>query len=139
MSLFAALASAVQNQPESSGSGNLLGFVMNTLNSPEIGGLPGLMQKFSDSGLGEQFASWVGNGQNLPVTAEQIQTALGSNALQEIESRFGIDHATASSALAGLLPHMVDQLTPNGHLPENGTDAMQLMSAFSSLFAGKRA
>ena len=39
----------------------------------QSGGLSGLVQAFEKAGLGNVIGSWVGTGQNLPVTAQQIQ------------------------------------------------------------------
>ena len=55
------------------------------------GGLGGLVEKLSQSGLSQQAASWVGTGANLPVNANQISQALGSGPLADLASKFGID------------------------------------------------
>jgi uncharacterized protein YidB (DUF937 family) len=109
------------------------------LNSPEVGGLSGLMQKFSQGGMGEQVASWIGNGQNLPISGEQLQSALGSPLVQEIAAKMGLDPSTAASSLATLLPGVVDSMTPNGQLPESGSEISQLLSGLSGLFGAKSA
>ncbi|HEV7498436.1 MAG TPA: YidB family protein, partial [Vicinamibacteria bacterium] len=36
--------------------------VVSMLNSPQAGGLPGVLQSFHNSGLGDIAASWVGSG-----------------------------------------------------------------------------
>src|SRR5579862_8740924 len=46
-------------------------------------GLGALMQAFEGGGLGHLFQSWVGSGQNLPVSAEQIQSVLGNSGMLE--------------------------------------------------------
>ncbi|MDD4928999.1 MAG: YidB family protein [Gallionella sp.] len=137
MGLFDSIMSASQAGSATGGQGDLFTSLMGMLNSPEIGGLAGLMQKFTQSGLSEQFASWVGNGQKLPVSAEQIQAVLGSSVVQSIAAKIGLDPVATAGALAGLLPQMVGQLTPDGKLPEGGVDAAQVFSAFSGLFGHK--
>src|ERR1700755_1555045 len=42
------------------------------------GGLSAIVAKLEQAGFGDQVKSWIGNGQNLPITAEQLQEGLGS-------------------------------------------------------------
>ena len=84
MGLFDTIVGAIQGQAggTSGAQGNLLESVMSMINSPETGGLSGLVQKISAGGLGEQVASWVSTGTSLPVSAEQIQAALSPSGLR---------------------------------------------------------
>lgn len=129
MGLFDAVLGAMQSQT-AGGQGDMMSTVMALVN--EQGGLAGLVQKFSAGGLSEQVASWVGTGSNLPVTAEQIQSVLGSAAVKDIAARLGIDPAAAASGLAALLPQAVDALTPGGQLPSG-----DIGQALAGLFGGK--
>lgn len=139
MGLFDSIAGAIQTESTTGASGGILGSVMGLLNSPEIGGISGLMEKFSQGGLGEQVASWIGNGQNLPISGEQLQSALGSPMIQEIAAKMGFDASSAADVLAAMLPQVVDSMTPNGQLPEGGTEISQMLSGLSGLFGGKPA
>ena len=85
------------------------------LNQP--GGIAGLAEKFQQGGLGNLVQSWIGTGQNLPVSGNQIQDVLGSDAIGDLAQKLGIPVETASGQLAELLPQIVDKLTPNGHVP----------------------
>lgn len=78
------------------------------------GGLEGVLGKLKESGLAEQAASWVGKGENLPVNADQITSALGSGAIADMAAKFGIDPATLSTQIAEHLPTVIDKMTPNG-------------------------
>jgi len=80
------------------------------------GGLVGLMGLFRQKGLGEIFSSWVGLGENHPVSAEQIQQVLGDERVGAIAQRFGMDPALASSLLSKYLPILIDKLTPTGKI-----------------------
>ena len=82
------------------------------------GGLAGLVGSFERSGLGHIAASWVGTGANLPITAEQLQSVLGSGQLGAIATSLGLTPQEVSGHLAQLLPQVVDKLTPQGSLPE---------------------
>jgi uncharacterized protein YidB (DUF937 family) len=97
---------------------NLLESVIGMINNPETGGLTGLVQSFKDKGLGNAITSWVGTGENLPVSGEQIQQAISSDKIQEIAGKLGLSGGEVSTMLAGLLPQVIDKLTPNGNLPE---------------------
>lgn len=100
---------------------NLLGQVMAMMNNPEMGGLQGLIEKFQKGGLGEVVSSWVGTGDNLPVSANQISTMLGADKIQEIAGKAGISGNQVSDGLASLLPQLIDKLTPNGQVPEGNS------------------
>jgi uncharacterized protein YidB (DUF937 family) len=76
--------------------------------------LQGLANKFSQSGQGNAFSSWVGMGENQPVSSDQIQKALGSDQISALAARMGVDPVLASQFLAEYLPKIVDKLTPRG-------------------------
>src|SRR5258708_11830666 len=54
------------------------------------GGLSAIVAKLEQAGLGDQVKSLIGKGQNLPITAEQLQQGLGSEKGKEIAARFSI-------------------------------------------------
>ena len=93
-----------------------------------FGGLPGLLQRFQNAGLGTQVASWLGSGPNLPVSPDQVKTALTDQAddgpLRTLAEHSGLDENEVASHLSGMLPQLIDHLTPNGQvqagLPEGG-------------------
>lgn len=105
---------------QSGGNAALLESVMQLINNPQAGGLAGLVQLFQQGGLGEIVNSWVSTGKNLPISAEQIQSVLGGSSLQDIAAKLGVGQQQASGSLAELLPQVIDQLTPNGQLPQGG-------------------
>lgn len=108
---------------QSGGNNGLVDVVMQLINS-QPGGLGGLVQSFQQGGLGEIVNSWVSTGQNLPISAEQLQSVLGGGALQDIAAKLGVSPEQASGSLADLLPQVVDKLTPNGQVPEGGGDLL---------------
>lgn len=121
MGLFDQVVGAVMSGQTADGAANpLLAGIMQLVNDPQTGGLAGLVQAFQNGGLGEIAKSWVSTGQNLPISAEQIQSVLGSSdILQNLASQFGLSSEQVSGQLAELLPQVVDKLTPNGTLPES--------------------
>lgn len=82
------------------------------------GGLSGLVQQMQNAGLGPVVQSWISTGPNKPISAAQIQQALGSDKVKEIAARLGLDPNAASQKLSSLLPEIIDRLTPNGQMPQ---------------------
>ena len=82
------------------------------------GGLAGLLESFQQGGLGHVFQSWVGAGQNLPITPAQLHGTLGSDLVTRITQATGLSQADVEQHLSALLPQIVDHLTPNGQLPQ---------------------
>ena len=96
------------------------------------GGLQGLIEQFTKSGLGEQAASWVSQGANLPVSGEQLSQALGGaggGGLAQMLQQFGMNPSEGMDGLAKMLPDVVNQLTPNGRVEEDGGGLEQQLSS----------
>jgi uncharacterized protein YidB (DUF937 family) len=83
------------------------------------GGLNGVLDKLKAGGLGDVAASWVGKGANLPVSADQISSVLGSGAIADMAAKFGISPETLSAQIAQHLPTVIDKMTPNGAVEAN--------------------
>src|SRR3979490_382597 len=81
------------------------------------GGLSAIVAKLQQAGLGDQVKSWIGNGQTLPITPEQLQQVLGSDAVKQLAARFNIPVDQLSKVLAQQLPKVVDHASPDGKLP----------------------
>ena len=92
--------------------------ILSYVNSPQVGGIGGLQQMFQQGGLGSLFSSWLGSGQNQPVSASQLQNVLHSGALQQAAQQSGLDAGRLIGMMSTLLPHLVDKLTPNGQVPD---------------------
>ncbi len=108
------------------------------------GGLQGLIGQFSQKGLGDIVGSWVGMGENKPVSADQLQSVLGNEQIAGLASKLGIDPQQAAGMLSEHLPKIVDKLTPTGQV-EEGADAQGglaamlpglLQSGLGGLFGG---
>jgi uncharacterized protein YidB (DUF937 family) len=93
---------------------NTLSAIMEYINSPQVGGISGLQQKFQEKGLGGLVSSWIGSGQNLPISADELQSVLHSDALNQAAAKFGVDPGHLTSMMTQLLPHVVDKMTPTG-------------------------
>ena len=119
MGLFDSLVGAVTARAaQQGGLGGVLGELLG--NDGAAGGLGGLVAKFNQAGLGDVISSWIGKGENTPVSADQISGALGGDLVGNIAAKLGIDPAQASRQLSELLPGLIDKLTPDGTAPEGG-------------------
>ncbi len=85
------------------------------------GGLGGLLSSFEQAGLGHVAQSWVGNGPNQPVSPQQLQSVLGDNQVQSMSSQAGMAPQDFLSQLSQHLPNVVNGMTPNGRLPDEGS------------------
>jgi len=112
--------------------GPVLQEVLGLINNHE-GGLSGLVGKLKDSGLGDQVNSWVGTGENKSVDASQLSSALGSDVVKNIASKLGISNEHAAGSMAGILPEVINKLTPNGKI-ETDDIVQQGLSALKGLF-----
>jgi uncharacterized protein YidB (DUF937 family) len=82
-----------------------------------LGGLGGLLDKLQKGGLGNVTNSWVGSGQNQPVSPGQLGPALGSDLIKALAQRSGLSEEELTKQLSQVLPGVVDKLTPAGRLP----------------------
>jgi uncharacterized protein YidB (DUF937 family) len=109
--------------PAESQMGKLAPLLLSALGGGEgqgaqANGLSGLVDRFHQAGLGHIAQSWVSNEQpNQPVTPDQVHSALGEQQITALAEKMGLPKTGLTSLLAGLLPKLVDSLTPNGQLP----------------------
>lgn len=139
MGLLDSLTSALGSgdAAQSGAHGSVLAAAVEYVNQ-QPGGISGLIQAFEQNGLGGVVGSWIGNGPNQPVAPDQIQNALGTDAIGAIAQRAGVSPDQVSGILTQVLPHIVDKATPNGEVPQGGNfDASNLLGALGGLF-GKR-
>ncbi len=131
MGLLDSILSAAQ-KPSGAGEANpLLGVLSGLLT--QSGGRQGLASKFSQSGQGDAFSSWVGMGENQPVSTNQVQEALGSDQIRAIATKMGVDPNLASQFLAEYLPKIVDKLTPTGKVDPTADHQQGLAALLPSL------
>ena len=99
-------------------------------------GLASLLAMAQQAGLGDVVASWIGTGQNQPISADQLQSLLGSGQVAAIAQKLGLSPDVAALMLSQVLPHAVDHLTPDGQVPHNDL-VDQGLALFRSLSAGR--
>lgn len=99
-----------------------------------LGGLAGLMGQMQNAGLGNVIQSWIGKGDNLPINPQQLQSILGSGQIGQIAQQLGLSEGDTSNQLAQLLPEIIDKLTPDGEVPQQGLgNADQMMNMLGAL------
>src|SRR5690348_1716914 len=91
-----------------------------------LAGLGGLLNRLHQGGLGDIASSWVGAGQNQPVSPGQLGSALGPQIIKAIAERSGLSEEEVTSQLSQVLPGVVDKLTPNGRLPTSAEASRML-------------
>lgn len=116
-------------------SGTLLSALLSLMTDQNRGGFAGFLDRFSQAGLGDMAASWIGSGANSDLSEEQVESALGSETITEIANQADVNATTAKSALAYMIPSVVDKLTPDGVVPEE-KDLLSRIGDFLSGWGG---
>jgi OmpA-OmpF porin, OOP family len=98
-------------------AGPLMTALLTLISNERTGGLQGFLDQFRRAGLGEIVSSWVSRGSNTPITTEQLERAIGSDTINRVSSNVGVARAAAASAMAYMIPRVVDLLTPEGVIP----------------------
>lgn len=96
-------------------NGVLLQQLIGALSKP--GALNNLMASFQQQGLGNILQSWLSTGQNLPISASQVQQVFGADALSAMAKGAGLGVPETANALSSLLPQVVDKISPGGKAP----------------------
>ena len=90
------------------------------------GGLDGLLSNFRQAGMEKEAASWVGTGENEPISAQQVEQAVPAEKIDEVASELGVSHEEAAVVLAEVLPGVVNAVTPKGEVPSTEELAAQI-------------
>jgi len=124
MGLLDSVLGAVTQSGGAGAAGNeaLMQTISGLLGGEGGNGLQSLVERFTQGGLGNVVQSWIGTGSNLPVSAEQLQSVLGSDRLGALAQQAGLSHDALAGHLAQLLPQVVDKLTPSGQMPQGSPD-----------------
>lgn len=86
----------------------------------KAGGIQGLIEKFHQSGSGEVVSSWISTGQNQAIKPDDLSKALGAENIQILTKESQVSEGQGEGILSVLLPILIDQMTPNGQIPEQG-------------------
>ena len=90
------------------------------------GGLGGLLKQFQENGQGDVAHSWIGTGPNKTISDGDLASALGGDTLNTLSQQTGMGRDDLLQGLRQYLPRFVDQLTPDGRVP-NEDEAQRMV------------
>jgi uncharacterized protein YidB (DUF937 family) len=99
-------------------------------------GIPAIIAKFQNAGLGDHVQSWVGTGANAPVSPEQVGSVFSVQQIMAWAGQLGITPLVLQNLLAQSLPQVVDHMTPGGQVPSQPPQATDFASLLGQLFGG---
>jgi outer membrane protein OmpA-like peptidoglycan-associated protein/uncharacterized protein YidB (DUF937 family) len=128
-------------------AGSLLSGLLSFI-TQQSGGVSGFLDRFKSAGLGDVLSAWSsGNARN--ISTDQIENVLGSSTISNLASKAGLSTATASSALAFMMPKLIQSLAPGGSIPTrlpaelmsyvSGPTAAVATGARQAVYAAERA
>ena len=88
------------------------------------GGIGGVLEKFQSKGYSQQAASWVSNGSNEELQPHAVNELMGTEELSRLSQQLGVSQEEVSSGMAQILPEMMNKLTPQGSVPEDGDQVL---------------
>ncbi len=133
-SILGGLMGGVQQQQQGGaggGIGDILGGLMGggAQQQGGMGGLGSLIEAFQKNGMGDQVNSWVGTGENMPVSGDQVTSAFGLDQISQMAAKLGMSQGEVSGGLAQMLPQLIDHVTPNGQIPQDHSMITDALSA----------
>ncbi len=115
-----------QGEQQPADTGEIQDILSQVLGKTDLGSVGGLLRQLEQSGLASQVASWLGDGQNLPVSVDQIRNALGEQNIGQLASQFGLPAEELLKHLANHLPAAIDSMSTGGSLEGSGSLAKDL-------------
>ncbi|ABM37371.1 YidB family protein [Polaromonas naphthalenivorans] len=88
------------------------------------GGIGAVLERFQNKGYSQQAASWVSTGPNEALAPQAVNDVIGMDELSRLSQQLGVSQEEVSSGMAQILPEMVNQLTPQGGVPDDGDDLL---------------
>lgn len=86
------------------------------------GGIEGVLGKLRQTGHGQEADSWIGKGQNVPVTPDVLAQIFGRDEVGRAAQEMGVDPDEALGGLANVFPEVVNQITPQGRVQADSDD-----------------
>ena len=129
------MGSTSGGQQSAQGGSQLMQIALQLLQ--QNGGIQGVLAKCQQAGMGQQAQSWIGTGQNMPIPADALSQIFGQGQLGQIAQQLGMSHQEAANGLSQVLPGVVDEMTPQGQIPDNHSDIVA--QALALLQKGRQA
>ena len=89
--------------------------------NPDLGGLISSMQS---KGLGSVASSWLGDGQNDEISADQVRDVMGSDKVANMAEQLHTDEDSLLDGLKEALPQIIDKSSRGGSLLDNAGDLL---------------
>jgi uncharacterized protein YidB (DUF937 family) len=133
---FMSLAKDLLNGQGGDDANNLMGAFSKLIGEGDTMDMGSLINSMTsgDSSLGEIASSWLGDGENLPISKEQISSLFGSSEISDFASKLGIDSDSAMQTITEALPNIIDSASSGGSLlsMDNMDDIMGMAKKFFS-------
>ena len=112
-----------------------VGAVMNNLlGEGDTADIGSLMSGFKEKGLGDVAASWLGDGANAEISADQLKEVLGAQQVTQAAAQLGTDEGSLLSGLKDSLPQLIDQASSGGSLMSSIGGASGIAGMAKKLF-----
>lgn len=96
--------------------------------------LGSLVSGLQSKGLGDVAESWLGDGENASISADQIKDVLGGEKIAAAAAELGTDEGSLLSGLQDALPQIVDKSSRGGSLLDSLGGAAALGGLAKKLF-----
>ena len=90
------------------------------LQAANLGGLQGVVNQLQQAGMGNHVQAWVNGTEKPQLTPDMLQSALGSQQLQQLAQHYGVDVSQVGGLLAQFLPGAVAAAAQNGQIKTQG-------------------
>lgn len=83
--------------------------------SINLGDIVGQLQN-GGGDLASMAKSWLGDGDNMPISASQVTELLGADQVKDFAQKLGVGQEEASGSLSDMLPNLIDKSSKGGSL-----------------------
>jgi uncharacterized protein YidB (DUF937 family) len=133
---FMSLAKDLLNGQGGDDANNLMGAFSKLIGEGDSMDMGSLIKSMTsgDSSLGDIASSWLGDGENLPISKEQVGSLFGNSDISDFASKLGLDSDSAMQTITEALPKIIDSASSGGSLlsMDNMDDIMGMAKKFFS-------
>ncbi|MEM6162354.1 YidB family protein [Erwinia sp. P6884] len=94
------------------------------------GGIQALVNHLQSGEFSDIVQSWLSDQQNVALSSEIVQKMIGSEAIEQLATKLGVNTTDALNLLAKYLPQLVDKSSSCGAVDSN-TDLTSIVSNLS--------
>jgi len=78
--------------------------------------MAGIAEKLKAGGLGDKVSSWLGDGENEPVSGEELTNALGADQIGAMAAKLGVEPDAAAETMSKAVPSLMDKMSSGGNI-----------------------